>query len=591
MIIITYSEINAETLQENLGEAHYSYYFIYVKYLPVLERIGKVIAVREPSSEVDKIFHDHPQDDCMFLSFTPPSRTEPNLACPTVCIFAWEFSTIPNKTWNDIEENNWILMLERIGSAATLSHYAKNVVAKLASSTLKICVIPAAVETIEPNKIPPRLSGNTLYVEAAIYDSVNYDITPNRVDDVMFSTRDPMKMQRWDDMPVRVFYGEGNYDAARALVGFYAPENWGVWSRTDSPWLLLPFKARGPLIVSVELAAYGSNIGRNIEFSLGKETLSIIPGEAPDIYELRFTPGDEADVIMISNLDLQRAEGSTETRSIGLGILSLEMRRPVAPSSGVFELISTGLKNARKHFDNGSDSESQANGNQLDLTGIVYTSVFNPQDGRKNWEQMITAFCWAFRKQKNATLILKMTHSNYLTFLGRLLSNYAKMAPFKCRVIAVHGFLTDEQYQVLIQSTHFVVNTSTAEGQCLPLMEFMGQGVPAVAPSHTAMADYINRDNAFVIDASLYPTSWPQDERKTISTMAYQINWDSLRIAFKDSYNLAAQNSSGYRDMQINSVSAIEHCAGTSQVEEKIRELASTTARSAGHNKIGQDKN
>jgi len=43
--------------------------------------------------------------------------------------------------------------------------------------------------------------------------------------------------------------------------------------------------------------------------------------------------------------------------------------------------------------------------------------------------------------------------------------------------------------------------------------------------------------------------------------------------------------------MQINSVSAIEHCAGTSQVEEKIRELASTTARSAGHNKIGQDKN
>jgi glycosyltransferase involved in cell wall biosynthesis len=407
----------------------------------------------------------------------------------------------------------------------------------------------------------------------------------------MFSTRDPMKMQRWDGMPARVFYGEDNPDAARALVGFYAPENWGVWSRTDSPWLVLPFKARGPLIVSVELAAYGKNICRNIEFTLGKETLSIIPGEASDIYELRFTPGDEADVLMISNLDLQRAEGSTETRSIGLGILSLEMRRPVARSRRVFELISTGLEKVRKYFDNESDSESQASGNQLDLTGIVYTSVFNPQDGRKNWEQMITAFCWAFRKQENATLILKMTHSNYLTFLGRLLSNYAKMAPFKCRVIAVHGFLTDEQYQVLIQSTHFIVNTSTAEGQCLPLMEFMGQGVPAVAPDHTAMADYINRDNAFVIEASLYPTNWPQDKRKTISTMAYRINWDSLRMAFEDSYNLATQDLNGYCDMQINSVKAIERCAGTSQVEKKIRQLACTTAKSVGHNKIGQDKN
>lgn len=195
---------------------------------------------------------------------------------------------------------------------------------------------------------------------------------------------------------------------------------------------------------------------------------------------------------------------------------------------------------------------------------------------------MIMAFCWMFRQQENATLILKMTHNNYLTFLGRLLSNYAKMSPFKCRVVAVHGFLTEEQYQILIQSTHFVVNTSTAEGQCLPLMEFMGQGIPAVAPNHTAMADYINGENAFVIDASLYPTNWPQDERKAISTMAYEINWDSLCKAFENSYQLATHNTSGYREMQINCIKAIERCAGASQVEEKIRQFASTTAKSAG---------
>jgi hypothetical protein len=582
MVIITYSETSSETLKENLGEAHYSYYFIYVKYLPVLERIGKVIAVSDPSSEVDKIFHANSEDECIFLSFTPPSRTELTLDCPTVCIFAWEFSTVPNEALNGIEENNWTLMLERLGTAVTLSHYAKSVVEKLASSAVKISVIPAAVETIDPAQIPDRLSGHTLNVEAAIYDSKDYDITPENVDDVMFSTRDPMGMQVWDDKPVRVFYGEDNADAMRFLVGFFAPESWGVWTKTDSPWLLLPFKVRGHFILNIELVAYDKNIDRQIDITFGKQTHSIFPSEVSDIYELSFTPEDEADVLMISNIDVQRSEGSTECRPIGLGIQSLEMRRPRTLNKGFPKLAFAGLNRVRAFFGQGSNLVGHARSHPLSLEGITYTSVFNPQDGRKNWEQMITAFCWTFRQQENATLILKMTHNNYLTFLGRLLASYAKMSPFKCRVVAVHGFLTDEQYQTLIQSTHFVVNTSTAEGQCLPLMEFMGQGIPAVAPSHTAMADYIDRDNAFVIDASLYPTNWPQDERKAISTMAYQINWDSLCSAFEDSYHLATHDASGYRDMQINCITAIERCAGTLQVEEKIRQFAGTTAKSAG---------
>ena len=34
---------------------------------------------------------------------------------------------------------------------------------------------------------------------------------------------------------------------------------------------------------------------------------------------------------------------------------------------------------------------------ELSLDGVIYTSVFNPYDGRKNWRDMIGAFCATFR--------------------------------------------------------------------------------------------------------------------------------------------------------------------------------------------------
>src|ERR1035437_7476303 len=41
----------------------------------------------------------------------------------------------------------------------------------------------------------------------------------------------------------------------------------------------------------------------------------------------------------------------------------------------------------------------------LDIDGVVYTTVFNPYDGRKNWIDMLCTFCWAFRDIEDATLI------------------------------------------------------------------------------------------------------------------------------------------------------------------------------------------
>ena len=44
---------------------------------------------------------------------------------------------------------------------------------------------------------------------------------------------------------------------------------------------------------------------------------------------------------------------------------------------------------------------------------MVFTSLFNPRDGRKNWVDMLTAFCTEFRDEPQATLVFKLGHRNH----------------------------------------------------------------------------------------------------------------------------------------------------------------------------------
>ncbi len=179
------------------------------------------------------------------------------------------------------------------------------------------------------------------------------------------------------------------------------------------------------------------------------------------------------------------------------------------------------------------------------LEGIVYTSVLNPKDGRKNWVEMLTAFCWAFRDVEDVTLVLKMTHHDIEQYRGTLLNQMTRMMPFRCRIVALHGFLDDEQYLQLIKASTYYVNASSGEGLCLPLMEFLCCGRPAVAPVHTAMADYLKPGFTFAVGTSLEPDCWPHDPAGRMLTHSHRLHWQSLVEKFRESY-AAAQDRERY---------------------------------------------
>lgn len=200
---------------------------------------------------------------------------------------------------------------------------------------------------------------------------------------------------------------------------------------------------------------------------------------------------------------------------------------------------------------------------ELRLEGVVFTTLFNPHDGRKNWSDMLTAFCSAFKDEPNATLVFKLGHSeHYQSAIDDMLVWLARMPSFKCRVVLVQGYLEGSSFEQLIEASTYVINAAYGEGQCLPLMEFLSCGVPAIAPRHSAMADYIDHEVAFVVNSWEEACAWPHDQRQAYRTLRHQIDWESLKNCFLDAYSCVRNDPERYQAMSETAIKRMQaHCS------------------------------
>jgi hypothetical protein len=181
---------------------------------------------------------------------------------------------------------------------------------------------------------------------------------------------------------------------------------------------------------------------------------------------------------------------------------------------------------------------------------------------------MISAFCWAFRDTPDATLILKMVHENYDAYRYFLFLMLSRLEPFRCRVIAIQTSLDSGEYEQLIAATSYFVDTAEYKALCLPLMEFMSFGRPAITPCHTAMEDYIDTDTAFIVKSSRQLGTRPLDWKMMLRAERYRLNWESLLEAYRESYRVAKVEPERY--------AALSRAA-----QERIRDVASDDAVAA----------
>ena len=341
------------------------------------------------------------------------------------------------------------------------------------------------------------------------------------------------------------------------LQDFWAPEPWGTWSASAAPWLMLPRPVCGRVSLRVELVGYAQNAAAPLTLYLGGQTRTIFPKAQAEVVQLDFDLAEPAQVVGFTGVANLPATEPGDMRTLGIGLCSMAIDEldildamPLPPAPG--RAVPAHVRQP------------------LTLDGVVYTSVLNPRDDRKNWDMLVSAFCTAFADRDDVTLLLKMTHQLQRSYIFELHSLMQRLPAFACRVVAVHGFLDEHDYGQLIGRTDFYVNVSKAEGLCIPLMEFMSCGKPALAPRHTSLLDYLDDANSIAIEATTEPCIWPHDERAVLRTLQYRVSWESTVAALRHSLGVYREDPQTYRRMGAAAAATMQRYCAVARVTESI---------------------
>jgi glycosyltransferase involved in cell wall biosynthesis len=181
---------------------------------------------------------------------------------------------------------------------------------------------------------------------------------------------------------------------------------------------------------------------------------------------------------------------------------------------------------------------------QMEMSGIVYTTILNPLDKRKNWTDLLTGYLLALRSCPDAQLVVKLVVAPdwEAEALAEVLAGYRDIGiSHHCRLAFVTAYLSEEQLVELAAASTYYLNTSHAEGSCLPLQSFMAAGRPAVAPANTGMADSLDDRCGLPIDSHFEPARSPLDPDGGLTTRWHRLVWQSLHDQLQASYQLARE--------------------------------------------------
>ena len=205
----------------------------------------------------------------------------------------------------------------------------------------------------------------------------------------------------------------------------------------------------------------------------------------------------------------------------------------------------------------------------LALEGAVYTTILNPFDERKNWTDLLSGFLHALGQRPDVLLVVKLVLPARLVVpgLNMVLKYYRRLnQSHRCRVAFVPGFLSQEQMFELTRGTTYYVNTTRAEGSCLPLQDYLAAGRPGIAPTHTAMADYFDGGVGFPLASSPEPAVWPHDPLQRFATSWHRLDWQTWVEQLRTSFELAQASPRKYGALGDQARQRMDNYASTAKV-------------------------
>lgn len=216
---------------------------------------------------------------------------------------------------------------------------------------------------------------------------------------------------------------------------------------------------------------------------------------------------------------------------------------------------------------------------RLELSGVVYTAIFNPFCQRKNWADLLSAFLHALGDRPDATLVLKLAVCRDLAEAGLegVLGYYLSLGmKHRCKIAVIPDYLAAEHMLELARASTFHVTATRAEGANLPLQDFLAAGRPGVAPRHSAMLDYFHDELGFVVASHPEPARWPHAPHDSLPTTWHHPVWESLRDQLRLSYETAKSRPRQYRLLAARSREQIEDFAGAERVWPRLAAALNT---------------
>ncbi|HJR29242.1 MAG TPA: glycosyltransferase family 1 protein, partial [Pseudomonas sp.] len=358
MNFILYSDVNDSSISQSLGRPEYSYYFVLKAYRPLFESLGQVHVVSS-AAEVDPLYRQLQQagQDCLFISFAPPHKTPTDLQCPMVCVVAWEFDTIPAEHWDNDPRQDWSRTLARLGRVITLSTHTAEAIRRTLGDDFPVLVLPTPLwerfaDIRQQYPGTPVNAGATLQIKGCILDSR-----------AMGLSADGLIAPIIEQPPVAI------------VEPAPVPE----------PQPAPPLTLGRRLFISKH---YLREAGRSTLFLLKHNLLLWYREAVRDLVP-----------------DAVRPWLARLRRPRPLPIEPVVNQAPVPDEPAPVQ---------DEHPQAAFPDTSQTV--EIVVDGVIYVSVFNPDDGRKNWHHLITAFCWALRDVEDATLVLKMTQNDLSTY-------------------------------------------------------------------------------------------------------------------------------------------------------------------------------
>ncbi len=328
-------------------------------------------------------------------------------------------------------------------------------------------------------------------------------------------------------------------EGARTLMlgGFYQAEAWGAWSRTTTPWIALPVMLEGEVSLSITCMGLGKNLDRDITLTLGNHTQTLRLTASPSTHVINARLTKPCNILAFDGIIAEKIPGVADTRTMGIGLLEIALQShgqqtPGRVSRWLKRLFTASPKASFEH------------------DGYLYLSTIDPDNPEENWQDLVTAFCDAFRQRQDVALVLRTVTTVSPGFLADYVALLHASGHRACRIYLIKDSHRSAAHLTLLKHAHYCVTARRADAMCFDLLDATTAGMPLIAPMHTSLNDLQWPDGSLIVRSEPEPCSLPGDHAGPFYGYRHRIDWQSLRECL-----LASANQMGSGRLRDASVS------------------------------------